>query len=398
MRDPMSWAIPVFRAFGIQVKVHLFFFVVTIGLFLRQVAAKDNPIWWVDVFLFTIPLLFGIILLHEFGHCFAARKVDGDAREILIWPLGGLAFVETPHHWRAHFVVSAGGPAVNVLICLVAAAPLFAAGFVPNLNPLANPFVSEMHNYRNGRDYTSEYGFRAYEKGTNEQVPVSKAMAKATREQEDGLRDRIAYRPADARQLEAWSGGERTVAPVWAVWLNRAFWLSWLLFLFNLLPAYPLDGGQILQALVWARTDFRRGVTVAAYSGFVVSIAFLIVSIAANEALFMGLALFILYSSSMKLHALDTEEGPFGYDFSAGYTSLERDDDRPPRRKRQGILTRWLQARKARKIMREIEQRARDDERMDEILAKIAASGKASLTDDERRFLDQFSSRYRHRS
>ncbi len=36
-------------------------------------------------------LLFVSVLLHEFGHCFAARWVDGDATEIMIWPLGGLA-------------------------------------------------------------------------------------------------------------------------------------------------------------------------------------------------------------------------------------------------------------------------------------------------------------------
>ena len=59
-------------------------------------------------------LLFGIILLHEFGHCFGARYVDGDAKEVLIWPLGGLAFVDVPHTPRALFIATAAGPAVNV--------------------------------------------------------------------------------------------------------------------------------------------------------------------------------------------------------------------------------------------------------------------------------------------
>ena len=43
MRDPMSWSIPVFRAFGIQVKVHLLFFIITLGLFLRQVGDEGQP-------------------------------------------------------------------------------------------------------------------------------------------------------------------------------------------------------------------------------------------------------------------------------------------------------------------------------------------------------------------
>src|SRR5438876_2430805 len=173
MRDPMSWALPLFRVSGIQVRLHIFFIIVTLGLFLRVVLDKYHPIWWVDVFLFTIVLLFGIILLHEFGHSFGARAVGGDSKEILIWPLGGLAFVEIPPHPRAHFIVAAAGPMVNVAICVAAAAALSVAGFFPSLNPVANPYVSEIHNFRDGRDYTSVYGFKAYKPGTAEQVPMS---------------------------------------------------------------------------------------------------------------------------------------------------------------------------------------------------------------------------------
>ncbi|MDB5305977.1 MAG: Peptidase family [Gemmataceae bacterium] len=401
MRDPMSWAIPVFRAFGIQVKVHIFFFVITIGLFLRVVLDKHNPIWWVDVFLFTVVVLFGIILLHEFGHAFGARYVGGDSKEILIWPLGGLAFVEVPHNWRANFLVAAAGPGVNVLICVAAAAGLGAGKFLPNLNPLSDPFVSRIHNFENGREYTSEYGLKLYKAGTAEPVPSPQDMLERLMKDTGWSRERVAF-PRDfnasVAEREALAGVERALAPGWAVWLNRIFWLSWVLLLFNLLPAYPLDGGQMMQSLVWARTDYRRGVVVASYSGFVVSVVFLVVSIAANEALFMGLALFMLYSASMKLYSLEMEDGPFGYDFSAGYTSLERDDEPPPRPKKPGYFTRWWQARKARKLRRAAERRAQDEERKELLLEKIALSGLGSLTDDERRFLEQFSSRYRHRS
>ena len=39
-------------------------------------------------------LLFLAVLLHELGHCFGARSVEGDAQEILLWPLRGLASIE----------------------------------------------------------------------------------------------------------------------------------------------------------------------------------------------------------------------------------------------------------------------------------------------------------------
>ena len=391
MRDPMSWAIPVFRLYGVPVKVHIFFVVVTLGLFLRQVSAKDSTVWWGDVFVLTILLLFGIILLHELGHCVGAWRVGGDAKEILIWPLGGLAFVDHPRTPRATFIVYAAGPAVNVLICAAVTLPLLAAGFLPTLNPVADPYVSEMHNYRDGREYTSGYGVRVYRPDSAAQVPVEELRGKVT----------TAARPAQADEVGAavaQAGFERAVAPSWVVWLNRTFWLSWVLFLFNLLPAYPLDGGGMLMAVVWGRADYRRGVVVSSYSGFVVSVLFLLASIVQNETLLMGLALFMLYSASMKLHSLEQEDGPFGYDFSAGYTSLEKDEPPPKRKKRPGAMTRWWQARKARKLQREHEQRAQDEERMDQLLGKIAATGKGSLTDDERRFLERVSARYRNRS
>ncbi len=403
MRDPMGWAVPLFRAFGIPVKLHLLFLIVTLGLFLRQIGEKGSPLWWVDVLLFTIVLLFGIILLHEFGHQFGARYVGGEAKEILIWPLGGLAVNEIPHNPRALFITVAAGPAVNVLICLVCALLLGAAGFFPNVNPLSDPYLSEMHNWRDGKNYTSDYGLKLYKAGTipPEPVPSPQDVIEKVLREEGVLRYRTIMPPqfnADLAKLYAPMGVERALAPPWVVWLNRAFWLSWVLFLFNLLPAYPLDGGQLLQSAVWARTDYRRGVVVAAYSGFGVSVLFLIVSIWQNEALLMGLALFMLYMSSMRLYQLEVEDGPFGYDFSGGYSSLPGEEDAPPKVKQPGPLARWWQARKARKLQRQAEQRARDEERKELLLEKIAASGMNSLTAEERRFLEQFSARYRNRS
>lgn len=401
MRDPMSWSVPLFRAFGIPVRLHIFFIIITLGFFLRIVSEKGNPIWWGDVFLFTILLLFGTILLHEFGHCFGARFVGGEAKEILIWPLGGLAMNEIPHTPRALFITTAAGPAVNVLICVICAVGLAVGGFLPNLNPLSDPYLSEMYSFHDGRTHTSEYGLRMYKTGTTESVPGPQDAFEKYLRDAGSLRYRLTYPPEfNAKVAEAYAplGVERAQAPLWAVWLNRTFWLSWFLFLFNMIPAYPLDGGQLLQSAVWARTDYRRGVVVAAYTGFCVAILFLIVSIWQNEALFMGLALFMFYMASMKLYQLDTEDGPFGYDFSAGYTSLEKDEEPVRKPKKVGWFTRWRQARRARRLQREAEERARDEERMDQLLEKIARSGKDSLTDEERRFLERMSARKRNMS
>jgi Zn-dependent protease len=340
MRDPMSWSIPVFRAFGIQVRVHIFFFVITLGLFLRQLNLPQyDAVPWFDKFLFTVAILFGTVLLHEFGHCFGARYVGGDAREILIWPLGGLAFVEVPHRWRAWFVTTAAGPAVNVLICVGCAAALLGAGFAPSLL-FADPYKAEMTNVHNGRTYNSgaAYLARVYHPGTNREV--SGAEFDRVKQEYEKARGKGSFprvsQTAEFTAAVGEMGYERALLPGWAVWAYRIFYINWALLLFNLLPAYPLDGGKLLQSVVWARTDYRRGVVVAAYTGFAVAVLFLVVSIAGNEALFLGLALFMLFEASRALMQLESEEGPFGYDFSAGYTSLEKDDEAPAAAPRPG--------------------------------------------------------------
>ena len=90
-------------------------------------------------------MLFMIVLLHELGHCFAARSVGGSADEILLWPLGGLAYVHHPHNAWASFITTAGGPAVNLVFFLISGAMILLMGFWPPLNPFAGGLGTELH-------------------------------------------------------------------------------------------------------------------------------------------------------------------------------------------------------------------------------------------------------------
>lgn len=63
-------------------------------------------------------ITFGSVLLHEFGHCFAARRLGGSADRIILWPLGGLAMADVPPSPGAEIIVALAGPAVNALLML----------------------------------------------------------------------------------------------------------------------------------------------------------------------------------------------------------------------------------------------------------------------------------------
>ena len=68
-----------------------------------------------------------------------------------------------------------------------------------------------------------------------------------------------------------------------------------------------------------------------------------------------------------------------------------------PKEKKLSFWQRWLQRRAARKIQRAMEQREADEQRMDELLEKVAREGLQALSDEERRFLTRVSAKYRNR-
>jgi Zn-dependent protease len=341
MRDPLTWSIPLARLFGLTVRIHVLFPLVAVGIILR-VAFKEgidqHP--WADAAI-VMGLLFLAVLLHEFGHCFGARLVDGDAHEILLWPLGGLAAVDVPHTPRANFITAAAGPLVNLMLCLGAGAALAvnSTRLIP-LNPLWDA------------------------------IYLSK--------------------PPELAEFQKFSP--------WLLLVARFFWVNWALFLLNVvLIGFPMDGGRLFQCLLWPRLGFREATRLAIGFGFVTMLIVGVCAIIKEETLLLLLALFIYVTCRQQFILLETggEESLFGYDFSQGYTSLERDQPSAPRRP--GFFKRWLQKRAAQKLQRELETRESEERRMDELLEKVQREGLQALTDEERRFLTRVSARYRNR-
>lgn len=426
MRDPFSWSFPLARLFGITVRVHILFPLFALAMILRAAFPKENqgyPGLWIDTAI-IMGLLFVSVLLHEFGHCFGARMVEGDAHEILMWPLGGLAAIEVPHTPQANFIAAAAGPAVNVLLCLVAGMFLVSQGLVPPLNPLSMSEAYAPHLYRWGEGIhygTKELpGARLYvwqDKATGEPVdaaeaakapdryieqPVRESQVKPTETKKDGKIEKGPpfYLENNSnvqvrREFSARLGWDEVLA-------GRVFWLNWFLLLLNLLPGFPLDGGRMFQAILWWRSDYRQATLAAVVAGFIVMVIIGLYGVVVNDVMPLLLALFIYFTCKQQWFVLETggEEPMFGYDFSQGYTSLERDQPAasPPRRRRPNFIQRWLQRRAQRKAQRAQETREAEERRMDELLEKVQQHGLQALTDEERRFLTRVSARYRNRN
>src|SRR5438128_9233235 len=84
--------IRLFRLFGIDVWLHLTWIFVAIYEIQARSKRYSSLAWNIAEYL----TLFLIVLTHEFGHALACKSVGGEANRIMLWPFGGVAFVNPP--------------------------------------------------------------------------------------------------------------------------------------------------------------------------------------------------------------------------------------------------------------------------------------------------------------
>src|SRR4029077_3070371 len=122
-------SIRLFRFAGIDVFVHWSWFLIAIYEINAQAGRYSSLAWNVAEYL----SLFLIVTLHEFGHALACRQVGGTANRIVLWPFGGVAFVDPPPRPGATLWSIAAGPLVNVALIPL----LFVLGMVDRASGLA---------------------------------------------------------------------------------------------------------------------------------------------------------------------------------------------------------------------------------------------------------------------
>lgn len=217
----MQGTFRLFKFRGIQVYLHFSWFIIAIYQFTQRLDNYHSPLFAVYEYL----ALFGIVLLHEFGHALACRQTGGTADHIVLWPLGGIAFVNPPRRPGAVLWSIAAGPLVNVALAPVLALLVFFAG-------------------------------------------------------QAGL----AYSAPDTWRL-----------------IGTIHGLNLVLLIFNMLPVYPLDGGQILQALLWFPLGEIRSLQIASVIGLVgaVVLAALALLLGIMEPFWVAIMAFFLISRAI---------------------------------------------------------------------------------------------------
>ena len=110
-----SLTFPLGSVAGVPIKLHATFPLVLLAGLLAEAASSSAS--WVAVAWAGIvygPVLLGTVLVHELGHSLAARRLGGHAEGILLWPLGGLAYVAHASGPRADLLIALAGPATHL--------------------------------------------------------------------------------------------------------------------------------------------------------------------------------------------------------------------------------------------------------------------------------------------
>jgi Zn-dependent protease len=126
----MNWAFPMFRIFGIKVRMH-WGMAILIGFYLIQ-GLDRGGVFGLGMMSISMVILLISILFHELGHCWMAVRVGGSAEDILLWPLGGLATLSHSNSPGVEIKVAGIGPISSFVLSAGCYTALYLTGVAWN--------------------------------------------------------------------------------------------------------------------------------------------------------------------------------------------------------------------------------------------------------------------------
>ena len=214
---------------GIDLRIHLTFPLILIWAAFQYGAAAGDATTGAIFGVVVILLLFVLVTLHELGHSFAAQYYGVPVKQIALLPIGGLAQMsQIPENPKQEFVISAAGPAVNVVMAVLMGAMILVFNI-----PLTAPFTG--------------------------------------------------------------------ISLTFAVIFSYIFYYNIMLALFNLLPAFPMDGGRIFRALLAMKLNYVTATLIAGNVGRALAVAMGIYGLLNGGIFLMLIALFIFSGASQEM-------------------------------------------------------------------------------------------------
>ncbi|MCB0640338.1 MAG: site-2 protease family protein [Phaeodactylibacter sp.] len=243
----MRGAFHLVTLFKIPVRIHwTFLLLLAWVIYSSQTQGGDlQYTLWSSVLVLTI---FLCVVLHEFGHALTARRYGVQTRDIILSPIGGIARLnKLPEKPLQEFFVAIAGPMVNVGIALC-------------LAPVLLLFFREE---------------------TLQLWDIIRGVGLPGREESSN---------------------------VFAYYAPSIFFLNLILAGFNMLPAFPMDGGRIFRALLSIRFGRLRATRVAALIGQVLAILLAAYGIWQFNLITVFIAAFVFLTATQEYRSIRWEK------------------------------------------------------------------------------------------
>lgn len=226
----MAWSFKIARIAGTEVRIH-FTFLLLLAWIGIATAANSGASAGLTGILFLL-LVFLCVLLHEFGHVFAALRYGITTPKITLLPFGGVASMSRiPKQPLHELVVAVAGPMVNVLIAGV------------------------LILVRKGVPEWSDAGG----------IPGGGSLL-------DGL-----------------------------------IWVNVILVLFNMIPAFPMDGGRAFRALLSFVVSREKATSVAAFLGQMLAVVGAVLALSWGQPILLLVAIFVFFAAGSEASMVETE-------------------------------------------------------------------------------------------
>ncbi len=249
----MKGSFRIARFFGIPVELHWTFGLIFLWVFyvVYDKTGRFDPLvlFWQTLFVLSI---FLCVLLHEFGHALTARKYGVKTLDIILSPIGGVARLDRmPEKPIQEFWVAIAGPLVNGAIIVILSAYVLLLG-----NVQRSQFLDLIYLVVNPQSNT--------------------------------------FFTADLSQFDFYIFG--------LIGLNAA------LAIFNLVPAFPLDGGRIFRALLSMRLPRLKATRIASLTGQVMAIALAVYGLATGNLITTMIGVFVYSTAAAEFRFVKMEE------------------------------------------------------------------------------------------
>lgn len=240
----MGSSLTIVRIFGIDVKVHWSFLLILVYGAVAFGGSSAGVVVGALYGVLLMLLIFLCVTLHELGHSVVAQYFKIKVNSIMLLPIGGVASLERmPDEPWHEFLIAIAGPAVNFLLALILL-PLTLLAVGTDLRGVATP-------------------------------------------------DLWAY----LRSLQ-----EPSVTSL----LTNLLSANILLALFNLLPAFPMDGGRILRALLALAMPYVQATRTAVLVGRLMAVLLAVWGVATFNVVIMLIAFFIYVGGGAELDAIES--------------------------------------------------------------------------------------------